>query len=94
MTEDVLERLRRLDARLVKDRVNRHDRAHMLINACITEGIDTGPVIITALVGLGFDGKHVGLRLHRDIRIEPVWPDWGRHESGQYFAPDMPADVA
>jgi hypothetical protein len=94
MIDQALERLRGLDAQLVRDGMNRHDRAHVLINACIQEGIDSGPGIVAALVSLGFNGRHVGIMLSSNIQGEPAWPYWGRRECGQYFAPEMPAEPA
>lgn len=89
MIDKVLERLRGLDVRLVRDGINRNDRAHVLIAACIHEGIDSGPDIVAALVRLGFNGKHAGIMLKANIQREPVWPNWGRRDCGQYFIPEM-----
>ncbi len=93
MTEDVFNRLRALDGQLVASGVNRHDRALTTINACINEGIDRGPEIIAALACLGFDRKHAGITLSSNIQRDPVWPYWGRRDCGQYFAPELPADL-
>jgi hypothetical protein len=59
----------------------------MLINACISEGINTGPRILDALALLGFDRKHAGLLLKGGIQQMPEWPNWGRREDGVYHVP-------
>lgn len=94
MTEEVFNRLRALDGQLVEAGVNCHDRALTMINACINEGIDKGPEIIAALACLGFNPRHAGITLSSNIQRGPVWPYWGRRDCGQYFAPEMPADIS
>ncbi|MBB3858991.1 hypothetical protein GGQ88_000231 [Novosphingobium hassiacum] len=93
MIEQEMAALRKLEKDLVDDGLKRNDRAHALINACINEGIDSGPGIIAALISLGYNGKHAGIMLSTNIQREPVWPNWGRRDCGQYFAPEMLADV-
>ena len=92
MTEDVFNRLRELDGQLVEAGVKRNDRALTMINACIIHGINKGSDIVAALAGLGFNPRHAGIMLRRNIQREPVSPYWGRRDCGQYFAPEMPAD--
>ena len=79
--------LRDLERHLTNAGVNKHDRAHVLINACITEGIDSGTRIIGVLAKLGFNKQHAGITLKAGLQREPEWPNWGRHEDGRYHAP-------
>ncbi len=86
----VFRRLRAFDQSLIAGKANKHDRAHMLINACISEGIDTGTRITGALEKLGLNRQHVGIRLTEGIQNEPEWPNWGRRDDGTYYAPPRP----
>lgn len=83
--------LRDLERQLASAGVNKHDRAHMLINACIGEGIDTGCHIVGVLASLGFDKRHVGITLKAGLQRDPEWPNWGRSEDGRYYAPPAPS---
>ena len=84
----VFRSLRTLDQALLDCRVNKNDRVHLLINACINEGFDNGKRIVGALVRLGFNGQHVGMTLKHGLQKEPHWPNWGRHDDGTYYAPE------
>lgn len=79
--------LKALDAKLAKDRVNKHDRAQVLINECIANGIVTGPSIVGVLVSLGFNGKHAGMMLQDGLRARPEGLNWGRSNDGNYYVP-------
>lgn len=81
-------RLRALDQALVDSKVKKHDRATMLINACISEGLISGRRITGALATLGFNRRHAGIQLEDGFRNEPEWPYWGRRDHGTYYAPD------
>jgi hypothetical protein len=70
--------------------LTKHDRAHMLINACIGEGVDTGCRIVGVLAALGFDKRHAGIALKNGLQRDPEWPNWGRSEDGRYYAPAEP----
>lgn len=60
--DDFYQRLERLDdARDPK--MNKNDRAYVLIAACIDEGINTVPQIIEAVAPLGFNKRHLGALL-------------------------------
>ena len=87
MTEAVLDRLQCLDQGLQTQGVKRPDRARVLINACIEEGIVSGPSIVSTLVALGFNQQHVGLTLKKGKR-NPLWPEWGRQTDGTYYVPE------
>jgi hypothetical protein len=82
--------LRDLDPHLTTAGLKKHDRAHTLINACISEGIDTGTRIIGVLAKLGFNKRHVGIALKAGTQREPEWPNWGRRDDGKYHAPPEP----
>lgn len=86
----VFRRLRALDEKLLTDKVNNNDRVHMLINACISEGLNTGPRITGHLESLGLNRRHAGILLAKGRMREPLWPNWGRREDGTYYAPPMP----
>ena len=52
---------------------NKHEQAIMLVEACISEGINTGPRIIGALKRLGFDHRHVAIVLKGDTPFAHGW---------------------
>ena len=80
--------LRALDRTLRERKVNKHDRATMLINACICEGFTAGRRITGALEKLGLDRQHAGISLIVGLQNEPEWPYWGRRDDGTYYVPD------
>lgn len=84
---ELFERLIGLDKCLESAGSNKHDRAHLLINACILGGIVSGTKIVGVLVKLGFDRRHVGVVLKAGTQVRPEWPEWGRRPDGTYFAP-------
>lgn len=61
---DLFKRLRSLLATYGSES-NKHERAAMMIEACIVEGINTGKRIIAVLEQFGFNGQHVGIMLTR-----------------------------
>ena len=79
--------LRDLDRHLTAAGLKKHDRAHMLINACLAEGFDEGGRILGVLARLGFDKRHVAIILKAGTQRQPEWPNWGRHDNGKYYAP-------
>lgn len=60
----------------------------MLINACISQGVNTGKRIVGVLVKLGFDDVHVRTELAKGIRRKPEWLEWGKGLDGVYYAPE------
>ena len=52
---------------------NMHEKAIMLIEACIMEGLNTGPAIIGALKRLGFNPRHVAIILRGDAQYACRW---------------------
>lgn len=86
----VFRRLRAFDESLLMAKANKHDRAHLLINACISEGLNTGSRITGALERLGLNRHHAGICLAGGLQREPLWPNWGRREDGTYYAPPKP----
>lgn len=52
---------------------NKHEQAIMLIEACIMEGINTGPEIIGALRQLDFDPRHIAIALKGDTDYAHRW---------------------
>ncbi len=71
--------------------MKKHERAHALINASISEGLDRGTRIIGVLAMLGFDKQHAAIILKAGTQREPEWPNWGRHDDGKYYAPPEPS---
>lgn len=79
----IFERLRQLD-RKCGSTANRHDRATVLICACIEEGMDDSPRIIGALRSLGFNPRHVGKLLRDGTGNDPRRHWWHRDHAGTY----------
>lgn len=77
--------LRDLDGQCRSRGVNKHDRAIVLIIACIEEGLNTGPRIVGALRKLGFNPRHVGMHLREGTGGDPQRHRWQRVEDGRYF---------
>lgn len=42
---------------------DKNEQVQILVAACIDEGINTGPGIVSTLVEIGFDKSHVGIQL-------------------------------
>jgi hypothetical protein len=76
-----------LRAHLRKTSADKHSQVDLLINACITGGVNTGTNIVGVLASLGFDRKHAGIRLTAGVQYDPEWPYWGRRSDGKYYAP-------
>jgi len=87
---DIFERLKGLIA-ACGSRPNKHDLATVLIEACIEEGIDTGPRIIGALSKLGLKAGHVGIMLKNGTGAHPTGYRWQRASDGRYSLIDQPA---
>ena len=81
-------RLRALDRTLLECKVNKDERATMLISACICEGFTAGRRITGALERLGLNRQHAGIRLMAGLQDDPEWPYWGRRDDGTYYVPD------
>lgn len=58
---------------------NKHDQVDVLITVLMDHGINLGPQIIAAARRLGFDGQHVGIRLHHGNGDR-----WRRDPDGTY----------
>ena len=80
--------LRALDETFVAQKLKKPDRVQMLINACISQGVNNGKRIVGVLVRLGFNDAHVRTVLAKGIRRKPEWPEWGKGIDGVYFAPE------
>ncbi|MAN13155.1 MAG: hypothetical protein CL945_00265 [Dinoroseobacter sp.] len=89
--DTLLRSLRDLDRHLISAGMKKHDRAHALINASISEGVETGTRIVSVLAKLGFDKRHVGIMLKTGLQTMPEWPNWGCNDDGKYYAPPAPS---
>jgi hypothetical protein len=76
-------RLRALKASL-PGRVNKHDKAIVLIAACIEEGINTRGRIGIVLEHIGMDRSHVMIILNEGTGNDPNRHRWNRDENGTY----------
>lgn len=76
-------RLRALKASLPNG-VNKHDRAIILISACIDEGVNTRSRIGKVLAHIGLDRAHVMIVLNGDTGSDPNRQRWSRDERGVY----------
>lgn len=57
----------------------KHDQATVLIHACIGEGLSEGSAIVGVVSGLGFNSRHVGMRLN-----DGIGQYWSRDQDGHY----------
>ncbi len=48
-------------------KASKHDQVKVLTHACIDEGIDNGPWIISMVSSMGFNPRHVGKLLRDSI---------------------------
>jgi len=63
---------------------SKHDKALVLIEACIEQGTDTRKAIIAALVELGFNAQHVAILLIEHTGTNLNRHNWHRDETGRY----------
>jgi len=63
---------------------NKHDAVTVLIQACILEGIDTGPAIIAHLKRHGFHAQHIGIMLKAGTGRDPARHAWWRGDDNRY----------
>ena len=82
-TFNAFERLRALLKSLGPES-NKHDRALVLISACIAEGIDTRPRILGALHLLGFNRGHGAILLREGTGTSPDAHRWRKAADGRY----------
>lgn len=78
--------LRAFDRQLAQT-VNKNDRVHALISACITEGMNTRLRIVRALERIGHAKPHVVICLRNGTRLNPEAPYWGVDGNGIYYLP-------
>ncbi|EQB17804.1 hypothetical protein [Novosphingobium lindaniclasticum] len=77
--DELQQELLALDTVLQDREVNRNERATILIAECLGSGPILGPEILDRLHQLGFDRRHVGIRLERD-----KGGPWRRTDDGHY----------
>lgn len=82
---DLFNRLRQLDRSLM-DGGNKHDRVHVLILACLAEGLNTRIRIVRAIVHLGYTSSHVAIVLNTGEGSNPERHSWKRDKAGHYVA--------
>jgi hypothetical protein len=61
-----------------------HDKAIVMIVACIDQGLNTGPRITGALERLGFNKRHIGIILKQETGNDPARHRWMRSAEGIY----------
>ena len=83
-SEETYSALIDLDRVLEEGGANRHDRVLLLIEECIRQGIDAGPLIISVLCKLGFKKQHVGLLLDDSKGANSESYRWYRDDGGRY----------
>lgn len=76
-----LDELRDLESRCGK---NKHDRAAILIAACIENGINTMGYIRSVLGPFGYNVRHVSLILKDRTGTDPERHMWSVNASGHY----------
>ena len=84
LTTGIYGELIELDRALKAVKANRHDRVSVLIEACILNGIDSGPFIVHTLNSLGFDKRHVGIMLDQNSGKTSAAGRWFRNAEGRY----------
>ncbi|WP_230279784.1 hypothetical protein [Croceicoccus sp. Ery15] len=83
VTPEFIAGLRALDAE-VGSTSNKHDRAVVLIHACIAGGHNDGSTIVKTLTSLNFDPKHVGLTLSAGCGPSADRHHWEKLTDGSY----------
>lgn len=63
---------------------SKHDRAIVLIEACIDQGIDTRARIVGVAKHLGFEHGHIAILLAQNTGRSPDSYRWQRDKDGQY----------
>lgn len=84
-SEDQIESLRGLDQSCGSD-TNKHDRAIVLIHACIGEGHNTKERILEVLRLIGWNLKHARIVLSKSTGNNPSLHRWRRDEAGVYHS--------
>lgn len=64
--------------------INRHDRAVVMIEACIAQGINTRAAILQVANRLGFTRGHVPVILSKETGDNPTVHRWRLDEDGRY----------
>jgi hypothetical protein len=67
---------------------NKNDRAIVLVTACTSDGVTTGPEIIARGVRLGLHPAHVALILNKGAGSNSDRYRWRRSEHGVYSLPN------
>ncbi len=62
-----------------REDLNKNDKVHVLIAACISDGVNAGPQIVGVAKCLGFNPRHAG-----KILTLGAGHFWRRSEEGQY----------
>ena len=81
--DELLSGLRQLE-QACGSSVGKHDRAIVLIHACLDQGINTRGAIMAVLRHLGFVRGHIAIVLEANTGINPNGSHWKRTESGVY----------
>lgn len=79
MIDDLATMLRRMPSN-----VGKHDRAIVVILACIEGGVSGGAEIVHAGRRLGFNAQHFGMMLTKGAGNEPARHLWRRDKDGCY----------
>lgn len=81
--DSLLESLRSLDA-ACGEGTSKHDRAVVLIHACIDSGCNTKEGIFGMLQRMGWNMRHAGIILAKSTGSNPSRHYWQRDEAGIY----------
>ncbi len=81
--EELLSGLRRLDQSCGSS-AGKHERAIVLIHACIAQGINTRGSIMAVLLQLGFVRGHIAIVLEENSGSNPSGSHWERRADGAY----------
>lgn len=79
---DMFDDLQKLIA--VSGNSNRHELVNILIQACLSEGIDTRSEIIASITPHGFKSSHIAIVLKEDAGTDRARHWWHRDALGRY----------